>query len=132
MNIEAELLEKRKLLRKLEREVSRLEELKQKQLKVTSPEVKEIARSIQELARDRNMEADAVLDLVMQAIERYPFKGKRGGTRGIVPPKYRNPDNPAETWTGRGRKPKWVEEALNQGKTLDDLLIRSNNGTETE
>jgi DNA-binding protein H-NS len=43
--------------------------------------------------------------------------------RHEVPPKYRNPDNSAETWAGRGRKPKWVEEKLAQGRTLDDLLI---------
>lgn len=125
MNIDAALLEKRKLLRQLEREVIRLEELKKKQLRVSSQEIKEVAKQIQELARDRGMESDQVLELVMQAIDRYPLKRKRGGSRGVVPPKYRNPNNPAETWTGRGRQPKWVEELLNQGRTLDDLLIHS-------
>jgi DNA-binding protein H-NS len=43
--------------------------------------------------------------------------------RRDVPAKYRNPDNPAETWAGRGRKPKWVEDKLAHGATLDDLLI---------
>jgi DNA-binding protein H-NS len=60
--------------------------------------------------------------------------GKEEGRRGKrhaqeddrrrgVSAKYRNPDNPAETWAGRGRKPKWVEEKLAQGSSLDDLLI---------
>src|SRR3954469_13676669 len=40
-----------------------------------------------------------------------------------VSPKYHNPDNPEETWAGRGRKPKWVEEKLENGSSLDDLLI---------
>jgi DNA-binding protein H-NS len=40
-----------------------------------------------------------------------------------VSPKYRNPDNLEETWAGRGRKPKWVEDRLSMGFTLDDLLI---------
>src|SRR5580692_6138667 len=35
-------------------------------------------------------------------------KGMRGGLRGSVAPKYRNPDNPAETWAGRGLKPRWL------------------------
>ena len=43
--------------------------------------------------------------------------------RAKVPPKYRNRDEPEQTWTGRGRKPKWVEKALNQGYTLQDLQI---------
>lgn len=45
------------------------------------------------------------------------------GSRGTVAPKYANPENPAQTWTGRGRKPKWVEVALAEGKTLEDLSI---------
>ena len=40
-----------------------------------------------------------------------------------VSAKYHNPDNPSETWAGRGRKPKWVEEKLATGSSLDDLLI---------
>lgn len=38
-------------------------------------------------------------------------------------PKYANPANKSETWTGRGRRPRWVEAALKSGKTLDDLAI---------
>ncbi|ETX29941.1 H-NS family nucleoid-associated regulatory protein [Roseivivax isoporae] len=45
--------------------------------------------------------------------------GKAG--KGI--PRYRNPADPAQTWTGRGRKPNWVIEALDAGKSLDDLKI---------
>ena len=37
-------------------------------------------------------------------------KGVRGGLRGAVAPKYRNPGNPAETWAGRGLKPRWLAE----------------------
>ena len=40
-----------------------------------------------------------------------------------VPPKYRNPKDADQTWTGRGRKPKWVEELLNKGKNLDSFAI---------
>jgi DNA-binding protein H-NS len=29
------------------------------------------------------------------------------------------------TWTGRGKKPKWVVDALAGGRNIDDLLIRS-------
>lgn len=44
-------------------------------------------------------------------------------TRKPVMPKYANPANPSDTWSGRGRKPRWVVEALNSGKTLGDLAI---------
>jgi len=41
-----------------------------------------------------------------------------------VPPKYRNPADATQTWTGRGRKPGWVVEELTTGGNLDDFLIR--------
>lgn len=37
--------------------------------------------------------------------------------------KFAHPTDPELTWSGRGRKPVWVVQALAEGKTLDDLLI---------
>lgn len=37
--------------------------------------------------------------------------------------KYANPANAADTWSGRGRKPRWFEEALAQGKKAEDMAI---------
>ncbi len=37
--------------------------------------------------------------------------------------KYANPANRAETWSGRGRKPRWFEAALNAGKSPEDMSI---------
>lgn len=42
---------------------------------------------------------------------------------GTVPPKYANPADPTMTWTGRGRKPRWVQDSLEGGRQLEDLLI---------
>jgi len=39
------------------------------------------------------------------------------------PPKYRNPKDPEKTWTGKGRKPGWIVEALDKGKKLEDFVI---------
>jgi len=47
----------------------------------------------------------------------------RGGMRGKVAPKYRNPENPDETWAGRGLKPRWLTTALKSGKKLEDFSI---------
>jgi DNA-binding protein H-NS len=38
-------------------------------------------------------------------------------------PKYANPADPSQTWTGRGRKPNWLIEALNEGKSLEDMAL---------
>lgn len=46
--------------------------------------------------------------------------------KGIkLPPKYRNPLDPSQTWTGRGVDPSWVAK-LRQAGLLDSALIQSN------
>jgi DNA-binding protein H-NS len=40
-----------------------------------------------------------------------------------VHPKYRNPERPSETWSGRGKQPHWVSAQLKSGKKFDQLLI---------
>ena len=35
--------------------------------------------------------------------------------------KYRHPADASLTWTGRGRKPKWIVEWLSQGKAIETL-----------
>lgn len=50
---------------------------------------------------------------------------KGGGKKtGKVPPKYRHPDDSSLTWTGRGRKPLWVENWIATGNPLEALLIQ--------
>ena len=43
--------------------------------------------------------------------------------RAPAAPKYANPANPSETWSGRGRKPKWFTQALASGVSPDALAI---------
>ena len=43
---------------------------------------------------------------------------------GKVAPKYRNPANPKETWTGRGKQPRWLAAHTTKGKKLEDFLIK--------
>jgi DNA-binding protein H-NS len=40
-----------------------------------------------------------------------------------VVPKFANPDEPSQVWSGRGKRPKWVTEKLASGLTLEDLNI---------
>ena len=39
-------------------------------------------------------------------------------------PKYRNPTQPAETWAGRGKKPRWLTAQLSAGRMLEDFRIK--------
>jgi DNA-binding protein H-NS len=51
-------------------------------------------------------------------------RGKASRRRAKLKPKYRNPSNKAQTWAGRGLKPKWLTHFLKQGKKLEDFAIR--------
>ena len=41
-----------------------------------------------------------------------------------VPPKYRNPAEPHQTWSGRGKRPLWVTELLDAGRSIQEFQIR--------
>lgn len=45
------------------------------------------------------------------------------GKGGKVAVKFRNPENLDETWTGRGRQPKWLAAALKKGAKLTDFTV---------
>lgn len=42
---------------------------------------------------------------------------------GPAKAKYRDSDNPQNTWAGRGRKPRWLVAALENGRNLEDFAI---------
>ena len=42
---------------------------------------------------------------------------------GKVAPKYRNTDNAQETWTGRGKQPRWLAAHTNAGRKLEEFVI---------
>jgi DNA-binding protein H-NS len=55
-----------------------------------------------------------------------PVSGRR--PYPAVPPKYRNPDQPSETWAGRGKQPRWLVAQLRSGKRIDDFKIKKSAG----
>lgn len=51
------------------------------------------------------------------------FKQAESKVKKPVEAKYRHPADASLTWSGRGRKPLWMQELLDQGKTLEELAI---------
>ena len=49
--------------------------------------------------------------------------GKSKKSKAKTPPKYRNPENANETWSGRGRQPEWYKSAIAKGKKPEQLAI---------
>ena len=72
----------------------------------------EVKRKIAELASDSGFELTEL------------FGGRRGGKKSSGSAKYRNPKDTSQTWTGRGRKPNWLVEALGQGAKIESFEAR--------
>lgn len=47
----------------------------------------------------------------------------KAANRKPVPARYHNPENTAETWTGRGKQPRWLAAKISDGANLEDFLI---------
>lgn len=85
-------------------------------------ERKEITRQIAELADS------AGLKVILQekaAPGRKPKQKKTQYPPTTRPPKYRNPDNPEETWHGRGPRPGWMADLIEAGRNQEEFLINS-------
>lgn len=50
-------------------------------------------------------------------------KGTRKPKAKAVAPKYRNPNNPEQTWSGRGKKPRWLVDSIAAGRSLESHAI---------
>ena len=87
---------------------------------------KDVAKAINGYEERKKADARAVLE---EQAREMGFSlaelagAKPGRTRSVGAPKYRHPENPSLTWTGRGRKPKWVAEHIEAGKPIEDLEI---------
>ena len=56
-----------------------------------------------------------------------PKRGRKAGAKKASgpkgAPKYANPADKSQTWTGRGRQPAWIKDGLAAGKALEDFAI---------
>ena len=87
---------------------------------------------VDEAMFQRQVAEKAALKAKMQALaaeagfsmdELLGSSGRGKKKSGISVPKYCNPEDPSQTWTGRGRKPNWLVNALNDGADMEDFAI---------
>lgn len=71
----------------------------------------EAMKAIEAVAKDHGMSVDEILG----------SKGKKRKSK--APAKFANPDNPTETWSGRGRQPTWYKVAVESGKAPESMAI---------
>lgn len=76
---------------------------------------------------DERLKAEAQVKLEAMAKEMgfslNDFTGGKKGKASAAAPKYVHPENPGKTWSGRGRQPQWFKDAIDSGKTAEDLAI---------
>lgn len=87
---------------------------------------KEVEAAIKGFADKRRAEARKALEAVAKehGLTVDEIVGGRGRKRGAkAPPKYANPGNPGQTWSGRGRQPAWFKAAIAAGKKPESLEI---------
>ena len=98
---------------------------------MTYPEMEKHLKEVEAAMRslDKTRKADA-RKAVRKAAKEYGFTVQelfdlpaKKSAAPASPPKYRNPHDEDETWTGRGRKPKWLVAALEDGASLESFEI---------
>lgn len=100
-------------------------ELEKKEQALLNRTQGKIIDKIVQIAADNGITAAQIVEALKGG---RPAKQKRDvrkaiAARGKVAPKFRNPANPEQTWTGRGKPPLWALELRNAG-TLDSALIK--------
>ncbi|WP_104473371.1 MULTISPECIES: H-NS histone family protein [Acinetobacter] len=61
--------------------------------------------------------------LSIEQILEFGESKRKKNVRKSVEPRYRNKANANETWTGRGKQPRWLVAELEKGAKLEDFLI---------
>ena len=87
---------------------------------------KQVAKAIYDFEENRRKDALAAVEAKAKEFG-YSLTDLTGKTKTkskASPPKYRHPEKPALTWSGRGRQPAWIKEGLEAGKTLDEYAIK--------
>lgn len=88
---------------------------------------REVTKAIADFDTRRKMEATLALEahakeLGFSLAELVGVKKTRKSS-GPVAAKYRHPENPEITWSGRGRQPGWFRDAVQTGTKPESLAI---------
>jgi DNA-binding protein H-NS len=82
----------------------------------------EVTQLLQEKIRAERLTLEKRLKILTPLSLKAPVSERR--PYPPVSPKYRNPERPSETWSGRGKQPRWLVAHLKSGGRIDDFAIR--------
>lgn len=105
--------------------IAQLEELKQNATAMVELKrdqaIHHAREQIRKIAADVGMSVEELMGLKKSSSAKNGGASKAAGLK--VAAKYRNPKNPLETWSGRGRKPVWLQAELDKGNKLETFAI---------
>ena len=99
-----------------------VEELKRLQVEAEALIVSKKDQAIED-AYDQIVAIADGLGLSIEELLELGEQKRKKTTRKAVEPRYRNKNNPEDTWTGRGKQPRWLVAELEKGAKLEDFLI---------
>lgn len=99
-----------------------VEELKRLQVEAEALIASKKDQAIED-AYTKILETAESVGLTVDEILEFGASKRKKGSRKAVEPRYRSKENPSETWTGRGKQPRWLVAELEKGAKLEDFLI---------
>lgn len=97
---------------------------KRKKLLAKRKPINQVRASVNKIVRSSGYTMEELFGTKAAPARKAAGAGKKSKAGGKVPPKYRNPANPTETWTGRGKHPRWLAAFVAQGRDTADFLIK--------
>ncbi|MFD1438544.1 H-NS histone family protein [Acinetobacter terrae] len=99
-----------------------VEELKRLQIEAEALIASKKDQAVED-AYQQILEIADKVGLTIEQILEFGATKRKKSTRKSVEPRYRSKKNPSETWTGRGKQPRWLVAELESGAKLEDFLI---------
>lgn len=111
--------------------IAQIEELKKQAEKTRKEEFATVVKTIRRQIEDYGITVEDLglstkprgsIGKLTDKKSKQKSRAKRAGSGIKVAPKYR--DDLGNTWTGRGKQPKWITAAIAAGRSLESMLIR--------
>lgn len=101
---------------------------------LSAEELRQLMANAERTLRDRHQQRilglrkeaeELASSLNMSVAELFGLEKTSKLTSKKLPAKFINPANPAQTWTGRGKRPHWLADALARGEPLEKFSVKS-------
>jgi DNA-binding protein H-NS len=88
---------------------------------------KDVDKALDQVGKRERADALAAADKAARefgfSLSELTGSGTKTAKADKAAPKYRNPDDSSQTWSGRGRQPQWYKDAIGAGKSPEDMAI---------